>query len=60
MPTMHVVLNRSGAVLAAAGGAPASWVGGRLDALDDVPRDLQEAARIVLLNAAHVACPMAL
>jgi signal transduction histidine kinase len=56
---MHLVLSRSGTVLAAADGAPASWVGLRLDALEDAPSDLQEAGRTILAKAAHGACPLA-
>ena len=38
--------------LAATDGAPASWVGARLDDRDDVPEDLKEAGRAVLGSAA--------
>jgi signal transduction histidine kinase len=60
LPNLHLVLSRSGTVLAASEGAPASWVGLRLDALEDAPADLHEAGRTILAKAAHAACPLAM
>ncbi len=48
----HLVLGRDGTVIGATDGAPASWVGARLDACADAPAELKEAARS-LLDAPH-------
>ena len=55
----HLVLSRDGTVLGATDGAPASWVGTRLDDRDDVPEDLKQAERTVLGSAGHSALPVA-
>jgi signal transduction histidine kinase len=55
----HLVLSRDGTVLAAMGGAPASWVGTRLDDRNDLPEDLKDAGRTVLGNVSHTASPVA-
>ena len=55
----HLVLSRDGTVLGATDGAPASWVGTRLDDRDDVPEDLKDAGRTVLGSAQHSASPVA-
>lgn len=47
----HLVLGRDGTVLAAADGAPRSWIGTRLEECDDVPEDLKDAVRGVLRHA---------
>jgi signal transduction histidine kinase len=54
----HIVLNRDGMVLGATDGAPASWVGARLDESTDVPPDLNEAAQPVLAAARHSPVPV--
>jgi signal transduction histidine kinase len=55
----HLVLGRDGTVLGATDGAPASWVGTRLEERDDVPEDLKEAGRTVLASAHHSAASVA-
>jgi signal transduction histidine kinase len=55
----HLVLNRDGAVLGTSDGAPASWVGTRLDDIHDAPEDLKEAGRAVLETARRSASPVA-
>jgi signal transduction histidine kinase len=55
----HLVLSRDGTVLGATDGAPASWVGTRLNHRDDVPEDLKEAGRAVLGSAEHSSSPVA-
>jgi hypothetical protein len=47
----HLVLSRDGTVMAATDGAPASWVGTRLDDPGEVPHDLKEAGRALLDSA---------
>jgi signal transduction histidine kinase len=54
----HLVLSRNGTVLAATDGAPASWVGARLDERPDVPGDLKDAGRAVLARAHHSPAPV--
>lgn len=49
----HLVLSRDGTVLGATDGAPASWVGARLDDREDVPEELKDAGRTVLRRASH-------
>jgi signal transduction histidine kinase len=49
----HLVLGYDGTVLVAAGGAPASWVGGRLEDLEDAPDDLKQAAATLVGDARH-------
>lgn len=55
----HLVLNRNGTVLGATDGAPAAWIGTRLDDRDDVPEDLKEAGRRLLDGARHSPAPAA-
>lgn len=55
----HLVLSRDGTVLGATDGAPAAWIGQRLDDRDDLPEDLKEAGRRVLGTASHSASPVA-
>jgi signal transduction histidine kinase len=55
----HFVLSRDGTVLGATDGAPASWVGTRLDDRADVPEDLKAAGRSVLDTAHQSASPVA-
>lgn len=44
----HFVLSHDGTVLGATGGAPADWIGSRLEDRNDVPEDLKEAGRALL------------
>ena len=53
----HLVLSRDGTVLGATDGAPAAWIGRRLDDRDDVPEDLKAAARAVLASGLHSPAP---
>ena len=55
----HLVLSRDGTVLGATDGAPASWVGTRLEDRDDVPEDLKQVGGSVLGSADHSALPVA-
>src|SRR5262245_12925337 len=54
----HLVLARDGTVLVATDGAPASWVGTRLEDRRDVPDDLKEAIAGLLEGARHSASPV--
>jgi len=54
--TWQLVLGRDGTILAATGGAPASWAGVPL-ADADLPLDLQECARTAIRQALHAAGP---
>jgi signal transduction histidine kinase len=55
---MHIVLGRDGTVLAANDGAPAPWVGARLDGRGDAPKDLQIAARDFLARVSNQPGPL--
>jgi signal transduction histidine kinase len=51
----RLIFSRDGTVLAATDGAPASWVGGRLQDRVDVPEDVREAGRVAVRRALHSA-----
>ena len=56
--TWHLVLGRDGTVLVATDGAPARWVGTRLEECADAPEDLKAAGRALLDRAIHEAGPV--
>jgi signal transduction histidine kinase len=55
----QLILSRDGTVLGATEGAPASWIGTKLDERNDVPKHLKEAGRALLDRANHSATPAA-
>lgn len=54
----QLVLSRDGTVLGATDGAPAAWIGARLDERDDVPEDVKDAGRDVLRRGLHASLPV--
>jgi signal transduction histidine kinase len=54
----HLVLGRDGTVLGATDGAPATWIGTRLDDREDVPADLKNAGRALLDRGRHSPAPV--
>jgi signal transduction histidine kinase len=51
----HLILARDGTVVGVMDGAPASWIGTRLEDCADAPEDLKDAAATFLKGAAHSA-----
>jgi signal transduction histidine kinase len=54
----HLVLARDGTVVAATDGAPASWIGTRLEACPEAPEDLRLAAAGFLSGESHSHAPV--